>query len=51
MRADALQPAFRDVLSEAVSDEVLSAWAETRWSLAEMLIGKQAALYDEVRSN
>ncbi|MBA4044877.1 globin domain-containing protein [Erythrobacter donghaensis] len=44
MVADALLPAIRDVLGEAATDEVLSAWGEAYWALAEILIGKEAAL-------
>lgn len=43
--ANALLPAIRDVLGEAATDEVLSAWGEAYWALAEILIGKEDALY------
>lgn len=47
MVADALLPAIRDILGEAATDEVLSAWGEAYWALAEILIGKEAAMYAE----
>ena len=43
--ADALLPAIRDVLGEAATDEVLAAWGEAYWFLAEILIGREKALY------
>lgn len=45
MVADALLPAIRDVLGEVATDEVLAAWGQAYWALAEILIGKEAALY------
>lgn len=45
--ADALLPAIRDVLGEAATDEVLAAWGEAYWFLADILIGKEAELYLE----
>ena len=38
--ANALLPAIRDVLGEAATDEVLAAWGEAYWFLADILIGK-----------
>lgn len=43
--ANALLPAIRDVLGDAASDEVLKAWGEAYWFLAEILIGREKALY------
>jgi len=43
--ADALLPAIRDVLGEAASDEILTAWGEAYWFLADILIGEERALY------
>ncbi len=43
--ANALLPAIRDVLGEAATDEVINAWGEAYWFLAEILIGEEAALY------
>jgi hemoglobin-like flavoprotein len=45
--ADALLPAIRDVLGEAATDEVLAAWGEAYWFLADILIGKERDLYAE----
>ena len=50
MVADALLPAIRDILGDAATDEVLSAWGEAYWALAEILIGKEAAMYAEAES-
>ena len=46
--ANALLPAIRDVLGDAATDEVLNAWGEAYWFLAELLIGEEAKLYAEV---
>ena len=43
--ANALLPAIRDVLGEAATDEVLAAWGEAYWFLADILIGKEAEVY------
>lgn len=43
--AEALLPAIRDVVGEAATDDVLSAWGEAYWFLADILIGKERALY------
>lgn len=43
--ADALLPAIRDILGEAATDEVLEAWGEAYWFLADILIGKEQAEY------
>lgn len=48
--ADALLPAIRDVLGEAATDEVLGAWGEAYWALADILIGKEQTLYSELES-
>jgi len=45
--AEALLPAIRDVLGEAATDEVLAAWGEAYWFLADILIGKERDLYAE----
>ena len=50
MVADALLPAIRDILSDAATDEVLAAWGEAYWALAEILIGKEEAMYAESAS-
>lgn len=43
--ADALLGAIRDVLGEAATDEIIAAWGEAYWFLAELLIGREAAIY------
>ena len=43
--ANALLPAIRDVLGEAATDEVLAAWGEAYWFLADVLINREAQLY------
>ncbi len=45
--AEALLPAIRDVLGEAATDEVLAAWGEAYWALAELLISMEEAAYLE----
>ena len=46
--AEALLPAIRDVLGAAATDEILDAWGQAYWFLSDILIGKEAALYDEL---
>lgn len=43
--ADALLPAIRDILGDAATDEVLAAWGEAYWFLADILIGKENEAY------
>lgn len=43
--AGALLPAIRDVLGEAATDEVLKAWGEAYWFLADILIDAEANEY------
>jgi hemoglobin-like flavoprotein len=43
--ANALLPAIRDVLGEAATDEILAAWGEAYWFLADILITSEAELY------
>ncbi|SFG17957.1 hypothetical protein SAMN05518801_10980 [Novosphingobium sp. CF614] len=35
------------MLGDAATDEVLSAWGEAYWFLADILIGKETELYAE----
>jgi len=42
-----LLAAIRDVLGDAATDDVLGAWAEAYQELAEILVGTEAALYDD----
>ncbi len=47
--AEALLPAIRDVLgAEVATDEVLTAWGEAYWFLANLLIAAEAARYAEL---
>lgn len=43
--ADALLPAIRDVLGEAVDEKVLDAWGQAYWYLANILIHRENELY------
>ena len=43
--ANALLPAIRDILGEAATDEILNAWGEAYWFLADILINREAQLY------
>ncbi len=46
--ADALLPAIRDVLgADVATDEVLAAWGEAYWMLADLLIDAEAKAYAE----
>lgn len=46
--AAALLPAIRDVLgAEVATDEVLAAWGEAYWMLADILIAAEAQAYAE----
>jgi len=42
---EALLPAIRDVLGDAATDEVLDAWGQAYWFLADVLIGRENTLY------
>lgn len=44
--ANALLPAIREILGEAATDEVLAAWGEAYWFLADVLIAREKQLYD-----
>ncbi|WP_424136344.1 NO-inducible flavohemoprotein [Roseomonas chloroacetimidivorans] len=45
--AEALLGAIRDVLGEAATPEILAAWGEAYWFLADLLIGREKQIYDE----
>lgn len=45
--ANALLPAIKDVLGDAVDDKVLTAWGEAYWFLADILISREAQLYTD----
>jgi nitric oxide dioxygenase len=46
--ATALLGAIRDVLGEAATDDIVTAWGEAYWFLAELLIGREAAVYRDI---
>lgn len=49
--AEALLPAIRDVLgAEVATDEVLAAWGEAYWMLADILISAEAQAYEEAEA-
>ncbi|HUW80949.1 MAG TPA: NO-inducible flavohemoprotein [Acidocella sp.] len=48
--AQALLGAIQDVLGEAATPEVCAAWGEAYWFLAELLIGREAAIYRAIAS-
>ena len=43
--ADALLGAIKDVLGDAATEEILAAWGEAYWYLAEVLIARERAIY------
>lgn len=46
--AEALLPAIRDILgADVATDDVLTAWGEAYWMLADILIDAEAKLYAE----
>lgn len=49
--AEALLPAIRDVLSaDVATDEVLAAWGEAYWMLADILIAAEAQAYEDAEA-
>lgn len=49
--ANALLPAIRDVLGEDIAtDEVLAAWGEAYWMLADILIAAEAQAYEDAEA-
>src|SRR3954465_10765061 len=49
--AEALLGAIKDVLGDAATDEVLAAWGEAYWFLADILIGREKRIYDETAAS
>jgi hemoglobin-like flavoprotein len=43
--ANALLPAIKDVLGDAATDEILNAWGQAYWFLADLMISRERALY------
>ncbi len=48
--ATALLAAIGEVLGEAATDEVLAAWGEAFWFLADILIGRERNIYEELQA-
>lgn len=49
--AEALLPAIRDVLgADVATDEVLAAWGEAYWMLADILIAAEAQAYENAEA-
>ncbi len=48
--AEALLGAIRDVLGEAATDDILGAWGEAYWFLANILIGREKQIYHEIET-
>ncbi len=48
--AGALLGAIGDVLGDAATAEICAAWGEAYWFLAEVLIGREAAIYRDLAS-
>lgn len=49
--ANALLPAIQDILGEAATPEIISAWGEAYWVLADILIAAEDALYAEAEAS
>lgn len=49
--ATALLGAIKDVLGDAATDEILAAWGEAYWFLADILIGREKQIYDHLKSS
>jgi nitric oxide dioxygenase len=43
--AEALLGAIKELLGDAATDEILAAWGEAYWFLADVLIGREKAIY------
>ncbi len=48
--AKALLGAIKDVLGDAATDEILAAWGEAYWFLADILIGREAEIRTEIEA-
>ncbi|CDM61379.1 MULTISPECIES: NO-inducible flavohemoprotein [Rhizobium] len=49
--ATALLGAIKDVLGEVATDDILNAWGEAFWFLANILIGREERIYDDLQSS
>jgi nitric oxide dioxygenase len=45
--ANALLPAIKDILGDAATDDILNAWGEAYWFLADVMINREKTLYGE----
>jgi nitric oxide dioxygenase len=48
--AKALLGAIKDLLGDAATDEILAAWGEAYWFLADILIGREAGIRAEIEA-
>src|SRR5690349_19430055 len=48
--AEALLGAIKDVLGDAATDQILAAWGEAYWYLAEVLIARERLIYTSLAS-
>jgi nitric oxide dioxygenase len=48
--ATALLGAIKEVLGDAATDKILTAWGEAYWFLANILIGREKQIYDHLNS-
>src|SRR3954451_2788904 len=48
--AESLLGAIKDVLGDAATDEILAAWGEAYWLLAQVLIAREKTIYGELAS-
>jgi nitric oxide dioxygenase len=46
--AEALLGAIKDVLGDAATDQVLEAWGEAYWFLADLLMAREASIYSRL---
>ena len=46
--AEALLAAISDILGDMATDEILEAWGEAYWALADILIGEEKQLYKKI---
>src|SRR5215203_2241027 len=46
--AESLLGAIKDVLGDAATDEILAAWGEAYWFLADLLIAREASIYSRL---
>lgn len=49
--ADALLAAIKQVLGDAATDEILAAWGEAYWFLADILKAREVVLRDEIQAS